>query len=72
MIVGMGVVSSFLVLLVLLMKVSGYLLNRTPQQLAESQANTAVSPTGTQASPQRDKINRAIAVAKAYQQQGQR
>lgn len=65
MVVGMGVVSSFLVLLVLLMKTSGYLFNRTPEKINEG----ASLPSGQKATPPSTKITKAIAIAAAYQHQ---
>jgi len=61
MVVGMGVVSSFLVLLVLLMKTSGYLFNKTPEQVTESPAASATGNNSSQ--------KMAIAIAAAYQHQ---
>lgn len=66
MVVGMGVVSSFLVLLVLLMKASGYLFNRNPEPVTEGATPLAA---GQKAALPSAKVAQAIAIAAAYQHQ---
>ena len=72
MVVGMGVVSSFLVLLVLLMKISGYLFNRNPEQVPTSPVPSPAGAGGVggqKTTLSSAKISKAIAVAVAYQHQ---
>lgn len=70
MVVGMGVVSSFLLLLVVLMKTSGYLFNRNSTDTSETPATASVRSSGAQqTAPESNKAAIAVAVATAYRHQ---
>ena len=61
--VGMGVVFCFLVLLVMLMKVSGYLLSKVPEQSPET---TPLSKVSRLPKPAQQSAKIAAAIAAAY------
>ena len=63
MLVGMGVVFSFLVLLVILMKVSGSLLSKFPEP------EQAAKPSGSAGSGARTSATMAVAIAAAHRTQ---
>ena len=65
MLVGMGVVFSFLVLLVLLMRVSGALLSKLPEPVVQGASRSSgVASAGTTKTAEAAKV--AVALAAAY------